>query len=476
MRKTKIICTLGPASESPEIIKALVEAGMNVARFNMSHGSHEDHARRMSTVRSVAKSLNVSVGILLDTKGPEVRVKSFKGGKVQIKDGQAFTFTGDEVEGDNTKVSVTYKQLYEDMKKGDKIMVNDGLVKFEVVDVKGHDVLCKCLQGGFISNSKSMNFPNKVLSMPFISDVDREDIIFGAKQQVDFIAASFVSNKMNVVELRQLLNHHGGNDIEIIAKIENQSGVNNIEDIYTVADGCMVARGDMGVEIEFARLPIIQRRIVKIARNLGKRVIVATEMLESMIEHPRPTRAETSDVATAVSQGVSAVMLSGETAAGKYPVECVKAMSEIALEAENQISYFSELTHNVFKIDNMAEAVCHAAVDAALALNVRMIIVFTKSGRSAKNVSRFRPGMPIVAATSDELTFPRLSLCWGTIPNLVQDYHKSEDLYKQAEDIARNNGCVDGDTVVVTSGLPLNQGTNIMKIMTLQPKILEQKE
>ncbi|OHT16583.1 pyruvate kinase [Tritrichomonas foetus] len=468
MRKTKIICTIGPASEDPEVIKKLINAGMNVARFNMSHGIHSEHAKKMATVRSVAQAMGKPVGILLDTKGPEVRVKTFKGGKVQIKDGQTFTFTTDECEGDNTKVSANYKDLHRDLVPGDTIMVNDGLVQFTVKEIKGHDIICKCVRGGYIFNQKSMNFPKKNLSMPFISENDRSDLLFAVEQKVNFVAASFVSNKMNVVEMRQLLNHAGGHNIEIIAKIENHSGVENIDDIYTVADGAMVARGDMGVEIPFAQLPGIQRRLIEKARHLGKRIIVATEMLESMIENPRPTRAETSDVATAVTQGASAIMLSGETAAGKYPVQCVQAMSNIALEAEKDMDFYQELKTLSFKIDHMSQAICHAACNAALNLNARLIVTFTQSGNSARMVSRFRPGIPIVGCTTNPQTFSTIALSWGVIPMMVEDFNKSEDLYDHSIKIARDLGCKEGDIIVVTCGIPMKGDTNIIKIITLK--------
>ena len=468
MRKTKIICTIGPASEDPEVVRKLIDAGMNVARFNMSHGAHEEHAKKMNTVRSVAKQMGKPIGILLDTKGPEVRVKTFKGGKVQIKDGQQFIFTTDECEGDNTKVTANYKGLHNDMKPNDIIFVNDGLVQFQVKEVKGHDIICKCLKGGTISNQKSMNFPQKDLSMPFISETDRADLLFGVEQKVNFIAASFVSNKMNVVEMRQLINHAGGQDIDIIAKIENNSGVQNIEEILSVAEGIMVARGDMGVEIPFAKLPGIQKHLIDTARRMGKRVIVATEMLESMIENPRPTRAETSDVANAVVQGASCVMLSGETAAGKYPVQCVQAMSQICIEAEKDLNYYQRLKESDFSLTHVTEAICHAACNAAQNLNASLIIVFTHSGSTAKMVSRFRPGIPILACTTNPFTFERLSMSWGVYPCMTVDYNKSEDLYENSINLAREFGLNEGDTVVVTSGLPLNAETNIMKIITIK--------
>ena len=468
MRKTKIICTLGPSSEDPETIRRLILAGMNIARFNMSHGSHEDHARRMNVVRTVSKQLGMPVGILLDTKGPEVRLRNFKGGKAQVKDGQTFTFTVDECEGDSNRASCNFPDLYKDLVPNDIIMVNDGLCQFQVKEVKGHDIITRCLRGGTITDKKSMNFPNKILSMPFISEADRSDLLFGVEQKVDFIAASFVSDKMNVVEMRQLINHAGGKNIEIISKIENSHGIDNIDEIYSVCEGVMVARGDMGVEIPFTKLPGIQKAIVAKARVLGKRVIVATEMLESMINNPRPTRAETNDVSTAVRQGASAVMLSGETAAGKYPVQCVDTMSAIALETEKSMDYFQELKNQTFIINDMTSAICHAACNAALTLGVKCIMTFTSSGKTAKMISRFRPGMPIIACTSDPQTYTRLTLGWGLTPVMVGEYLKSEDLYEEATKIAKSRGCREGDTFIVTSGLPLHGETNIMKSITIK--------
>ena len=468
MRKTKIICTLGPASSSEDVLRKMILAGMDVARCNMSHGSLEDHAKRIALVRKLSKELGKSVGILLDTKGPEVRIKTFKDGKATIQSGQDFIFTTDDVEGDEHKVSVNYPSLTDDMKKGDIIMVNDGLTKFEVKEVKGKDIICKCIEGGVLSNRKSCNFPNKVLSMPYLSEADKKDLQFGCEQKVDYIAASFVSNRENVIELRSFIKHHGGADIEVISKIENSSGVAKIDEIYDVSNGVMVARGDMGVEISFAELPGIQRMMIEKAKVAGKYVIVATEMLESMIEHPRPTRAETNDVATAIYEGASVIMLSGETAAGKYPVLCVQTMSDIAKEAECHIDYFQELKDLNFQISRDSEAVCYAASNAANSINASLIVVFTKGGKTAKLMARFRPGVPIVAATENHRTFTQLALGWGVIPEEVEQIEEPYQCDIVAERIAIKYGCKKGDSVILTMGFPLEKETNIMKIIHIE--------
>ena len=468
-RSTKIICTIGPASDKPEIIKSMIEAGMNVARFNMSHGDYADHERRIKMVRKCADELSMPIGLLLDTKGPEVRVKTFKNGKVEIKDGQKFTFTSDDVVGDNTKVSITHKDLPLDLKKGDIIMVNDGLLKFEVDVIRSNSIVCQCLKGGVISNKKSMNFPNIALSMPYLSEIDRQDILFGIKMGVDFIAASFVSNKDNVLQVKQLIDQNGARgQIDVISKIENRDGVKNIDEILQVSDGIMIARGDMGVEIPFVELPEIQKELIHKAKLSGKSVIVATEMLESMIENPRPTRAETSDIANAVYDGASCIMLSGETAAGKYPVECVSAMSKIARETEHHIDFFKSLRELDFVITNTPDAISHAACHAAHTLGAKLIIAFTHSGYTPRMVSRFRPGVPIIAATPVKKAYNKLSLVWGVVPMIVNEYNLTNELFELATYIAHKANCHVGDTYIVTASMPIKQGTNMMKVCILK--------
>ena len=469
MRRAKIICTLGPASSDENTLRQMILAGMDVARFNMSHGTHEDHIQRMTLVRKLSKELGRSVGILLDTKGPEVRVGFFKDGKAELKTGQNYTFTTEQILGDENKCTVNYPDLPRDMKPKDIIMVNDGLIKMEVVESKGTNVVCKVLEGGTISNQKSCNFPNKVLSMPYLSEADKKDLIFGCDQHVDYVAASFVSNRENVVELRAFLTHHGGSDIEIIAKIENASGVAKIDEILDVTDGLMVARGDMGVEISYAVLPGIQRILIEKAKDYGKYVIVATEMLESMIHNPRPTRAETNDVATAIYEGASAIMLSGETAAGKYPVQCIKTMSNIAKEAEANIDYFKDMKERINEECNSdSEAICYAAANAASTLNAKCIVSFSRHGRTAKLMSRFRPSVPIIIGTELEKTYSKLALGWGIIPEKVETISESYQCDIVAEKIARKYGCKKGDSIVITYAFPLEHETNSLKILHIE--------
>lgn len=468
-RKTKIICTLGPASETEDVLKQMILAGMNIARFNMSHGSYADHERRMNLVRKCAKDLQRPVGLLLDTKGPEVRVRSFKGGKAEIKTGQKFTFTTEDCVGDNTKVSITFPDLPRDMKKGYIIYVNDGRLQFEVDAVRGNNIICDCIKGGVISNSKSMNFPKITLSLPYMSQIDREDILFGIRMKVDFIAASFVGNKDNVLQIRQLIDTHGETGkIDIIAKIESHEGVQNINEIFQVSEGVMIARGDMGVEIPFEQLPGIQKYLVTRARTLGKRVVVATEMLESMIENPRPTRAETSDISNAVYDGASCVMLSGESAAGKHPVECVKTMSLICETTEKKLDFLERLRILEFSINDSVSAIAHAAVHASHTLHAKLIIVFTGTGRSARMISRFRPGVPIIAATFDERAYSRLSMSWGVSPMLVKEYKDTDGLFELATYIAHQAQCKLGDTYIVTAAAPITENTNILKVCVLK--------
>lgn len=468
-RKTKIICTLGPSSETEDVIKQMILAGMNIARFNMSHGSYADHERRMKLVRKCAADLKRPVGILLDTKGPEVRVRSFKNGKAEIKTGQKFTFTTQDCVGDSNRVSITFPDLPRDMKKGHIIMVNDGRLQFEVESVRNTEIICNCIKGGVISNSKSMNFPKIPISLPYMSQIDREDILFGIKQKVDFIAASFVGNKDNVLQIKQLIDVNGATGlIDIIAKVENHEGVQNIDEIFQVSQGVMIARGDMGVEIPFEQLPGIQKYIVTRARALGKRVIVATEMLESMIDHPRPTRAETSDVSNAVYDGASCVMLSGESAAGKHPVECVKTMSLICQTTEKKLDFLERLMRLEFSISDPVSAISHAAVHASHTLHAKLIIVFTRSGQSARMVSRFRPGTPIVAATFEQRTYSRLSMSWGVTPFLVREYSDADELFELSTYIAHEAKLKIGDTYIVTAATPITEPTNMIKVCVLQ--------
>ena len=471
MRKTKIICTIGPASENEETLKKMCLAGMNVARLNFSHGTHEEQQKKVDLIKKVRTELNLPIAILLDTKGPEYRIRTFKDGKVHVNAGDKFTFTVDEVEGDEKRVSVNYKGLVKDLSVGDKILVNNGLVVFEVEELKGSNANCVCLVGGDLSNRKSMSFPNKVMTGPFLSDADKQDLLFGIQNGVDFVAASFVSNKQNVLDMRAFLDENGGADIEIIAKIENQSGVDNAEEILEACGGLMVARGDLGVEVPFVELPAIQKRLIHKCRLLGKRVVTATEMLESMIQNPRPTRAEISDVANAVYDGTSAIMLSGESAAGKYPVEAVATMAQIAERTEQHTSYRERFYKTEFKIRNNLDAISHATCAMAIDVDAKGIVVCSVSGKTAGMVSRYRCPTDIVGMTTDEKVWRRLSLSWGVTPVLADEYSSMDVMfYNGLANAKKYLGLKEGDAVVLTGG-PINGkrgNTNTIKVEVIE--------
>ena len=471
MRKTKIICTIGPASENEETLKKMCLAGMNVARLNFSHGTHEEQQKKVDLIKKVRTELNLPIAILLDTKGPEYRIRTFKDGKVHVNAGDKFTFTVDEVEGDEKRVSVNYKGLVKDLSVGDKILVNNGLVVFEVEELKGSNANCVCLVGGDLSNRKSMSFPNKVMTGPFLSDADKKDLLFGIQNGVDFVAASFVSNKQNVLDMRAFLDENGGADIEIIAKIENQSGVDNAEEILEACGGLMVARGDLGVEVPFVELPAIQKRLIHKCRLLGKRVVTATEMLESMIQNPRPTRAEISDVANAVYDGTSAIMLSGESAAGKYPVEAVATMAQIAERTEQHTSYRERFYKTEFKIRNNLDAISHATCAMAIDVDAKGIVVCSVSGKTAGMVSRYRCPTDIVGMTTDEKVWRRLSLSWGVTPVLADEYSSMDVMfYNGLANAKKYLGLKEGDAVVLTGG-PINGkrgNTNTIKVEVIE--------
>ena len=375
MRKTKIICTIGPASESPEVFRRMCLEGLNVARLNFSHGTHAEHQKKIDMIKAVREELNLPIAIMLDTKGPEYRIRTFQDGKITLRDGDPFTFTTRDVEGNDSIVSVSYAGMAEDLEPGDRVLVNNGLVIFEVERIDGTEIRCRVLTGGVLSDRKSMSFPGKVLRQTFLSEQDKADLLFGIQNGVDFVAASFVSCKQDLLDMKAFLDANGGGDIGVIAKIENQSGVDNIEEICTVCEGIMVARGDLGVEVPFTELPAIQKHLITKCRMLGKRVITATEMLESMITNPRPTRAEISDVANAVYDGTSAIMLSGESAAGKYPVEALRIMGEIAEETEKHIDYIGQFRTREFVIRNRVDAISHAACTMAIDLDAKAIVV-----------------------------------------------------------------------------------------------------
>ena len=470
MRKTKIICTIGPASENEEVLTQMCLAGMNVARLNFSHGTHPEHEQKIALVKRVREKLNLPIAILLDTKGPEYRIRTFKDGKVEIQTGATFTFTIDEIEGDETRVAVNYKLLNKDLKPGDVLTVNNGLVKFQVEEIVGNDIITTCLQGGVLSNRKSMSFPNKVMSGPYLSEQDKEDIIFGIKHGVDFVAASFVSTAQDVKDIRKLLDENGGSDIEIIAKIENQAGVDNVKEICENCGGIMIARGDLGVEIPFVEVPAVQKKLTRICRMMGKRVITATEMLESMIQNPRPTRAEISDVANAVYDGTSCIMLSGESAAGKYPVEAVRTMAEIAEYTEHQTDYKHRFLSTVFKGKNNVDNISHAVCSIAMDLNAKAIVVCSVSGRTAMLVSRFRTPVDIIGMTTDVKIWRRLSMSWGVTPVMAEQFPNVDVMFYYGKKVAKEAlGLQTGDNIIMTGG-PVNGfsgNTDTIKIETV---------
>jgi len=470
MRKTKIICTIGPASENEEVLTQMCLAGMNVARLNFSHGTHEEHEKKVSLIKTVREKLGLPIAIMLDTKGPEYRIRTFANGKITVADGADFTFTVDEVEGDESRVSVNYKQLNRDLKPGDIVTVNNGMVKFRVEEIAGSEIRCKCLVGGTLSNRKSMSFPNKVMSGPYLSEQDKADIIFGIQQGVDFVAASFVSIKQDVLDIRNLLDENGGEDIEIIAKIENRAGVDNVEDICSACSGVMIARGDLGVEIPFVEVPAVQKKLTRVCRMMGKRVITATEMLESMIYNPRPTRAEISDVANAVYDGTSCVMLSGESAAGKYPVEAVRTMAQIAEYTEEHTDYKQRFLSTEYVGQNNLDCISHAVCSMAMDVNAKAIVVCSVSGKTAMLVSRFRTPVNIIGMTTDPKIWRRLSMSWGVTPVLSEQFNSMDVMFYYAMNAAKKVlNLQPGDNMVLTGG-PINGShgnTNTIKIETV---------
>ena len=453
MRKTKIVCTIGPASETEEIMKGLCKAGMNVARLNFSHSTYDEHQKRIDLIKKVRSELNLPIAIMLDTKGPEYRIKTFKSRKIALKDNDKFTFTTEEVEGDETRVSVSYSNLPNELSVGDKILLNNGLLTFEVVHISGANIDCTVIVGGELSDRKSMSFPGKVMKQKYLSEQDKRDIAFGVQNDVDYIACSFVSNKQDLLDVHNYLKEIGADDIELIAKIENQSGFDNIEEICEACDGIMIARGDMGVEIPFKMLPSIQKKLITKCRLLGKRVITATEMLESMINNPRPTRAEISDIANAVYDGTSAIMLSGETAAGKYPIESVNVMAEIAETTENNIHYKKRFHNAEFQIRNSVDAISHSTCGMAIDLDAKVIVACSLSGMTARMVSRFRPPVPILGLTTDERTWRRLALSWGVIPAVCERFTSTDVLFYTAKKIAEQSLDLNkGEKIIITGG------------------------
>ncbi len=467
IRKTKIVCTIGPACSDEETITKMCLAGMNVARMNFSHNTYKEHGERIALVKKVREKLGLPIAILLDTKGPEYRIKTFKNGKVTLKAGDSFTFTANETEGDETKVSINYKDLAKELEKGDRILLNNGLLSFEVLSTTDTDVLCKVLIGGELSDRKSMSFPNKTLKQAYLSEQDKQDILFGLENDIDFIACSFVSCRQDLLDVKAFLAEHNADKVDIIAKIENRSGVDNIEEICQECEGIMIARGDMGVEIPFEELPAIQKKLITKCRLLGKRVITATEMLESMVYNPRPTRAEISDVANAVYDGTSAIMLSGETAAGQYPVQSVEAMDRIAFNTEQNIHYSKRFLNREFKIRNTVDAISHATCGMAIDIDAKAIAVCSLSGMTARMVSRFRPHVNIIGITTEEKTWRKLALSWGVVPVMCENYTSTDVLFYTASRLTKETLKLEaGDKIVMTGGVTNGKSgnTNLIKV------------
>lgn len=471
MRMTKIICTLGPAVDDEQLVEQLILGGMDVARLNFSHGTHEEQQVRVDRLKKVREKVNKPVALLLDTKGPEIRLGKFEKGEVTLKEGNEFVLVNDNIMGTEERASVSHKELYKDVKVGTRILINDGLVAIEVNKVEGKDIYCKILNGGAISNNKGVNIPETDTHLPSITAQDIEDIKFAVKNEFDFIACSFVRKAANVNEVRKLLKKLDAEDIKIIAKIENREGVNNFDEILKASDGIMVARGDLGVEIPTEEVPVVQKMIIEKCYKGGKPVITATQMLDSMIKNPRPTRAESSDVANAVYDGTSAVMLSGESAAGKYPIESVKTMAKIALKAEQSIDYGKRLSVMQFDMmDSITNAISFATCTTALHLKAAAIISVTHSGETARMISRFRPSCPIIAPTENPRVHRQLSLSWGVVPCLVDELTTIEDMFEVGVEKALEVNMVkNGDIVVITAGFPggVSGTTNLLKVHTV---------
>ena len=468
IRKTKIVCTLGPSTDKGDVLRQLMQEGMNVARFNFSHGSHEEQKARLDKLVALREELDLPVAALLDTKGPEIRLKELKGGKAELKEGQLFTLALGDFVGDASRVAITYEDLHNDVKAGDRILIDDGLIEMKVVRLDGTDIVCEVINGGMISNKKGVNVPNVELSMPFISETDYSDIVFGIENGFDFIAASFTRTADDILQIRKILEEHDCKSVNIIAKIENKQGVDNIDDIIRVSDGIMVARGDMGVEIPMEDVPVIQKILIEKVYKAGKQVITATQMLDSMMKHPRPTRAEATDVANAVYDGTSAIMLSGETAAGDYPVEALQTMVKIASRTEQDINYMSRLKkRSILTNPDITNAIAHATCTTAMDLNASAIITVSNSGRTARMVSKYRPACPIIGCSVNKDVCRKMSLSWGVTPLLVELKHNSDELFDHAVDKAEEMGLIkQGEIVVLTAGVPLGISgtTNMIKV------------
>lgn len=471
MKKTKIVCTIGPSSDSYEVLKALVNEGMNVARINFSHGTHPEHKKRIDTIKKLRDDLDDPIAIMLDTKGPEIRIKTFKDGMIRIEQGQDFTLTSEDVEGDETRVSVTYKDITKDLKADDRVLIDDGLVEFTVISVDEKNVYMKAVNSGELSDRKGVNLPSVKVNLPTLTEKDIEDLIFGIENDVDFIAASFIRSAKDVLEIRKILESNGGDDIKIISKIENLEGVQNIDEIIDVSDGIMVARGDMGVELDEEDIPLVQKDIIRKCNLKGKFVITATQMLDSMIRNPRPTRAEVTDVANAILDGSSAIMLSGETAAGTYPVKACEMMRKIAVKIEDSLDYkiIVDSTNDEHEI-NITNSIAKATREAALDLDAKVIIAATTSGLTARNISKFKPKSPIIAATTNEKVRRQLAIEWGVYPIRATLASSIDDLFYESINILKNIKFVkEGELVILTAGMPLGKAgsTNIMMVKTV---------
>ncbi len=468
MRKTKIICTMGPAIEKEGILEKLIESGMDCARFNFSHGDHEEQKPRIENVKRLRKELNKNVALLLDTKGPELRLRDFKDGSIILEQGQEFTLLAENTLGDINQVAINYGELAATLEIGTKILIDDGKIAMDVIRIEGKNVVCKIINGGKISNRKSVNIPNASIPMPYICGKDHSDILFGIENDVDYIAASFVRNAADVNQLRKLLDDNGGEHIKIISKIENIEGIKNVDEIIDLSDGIMVARGDLGVEIAFSELPAIQKTLIEKCYLKGKQVVTATQMLESMTNSPRPTRAEVSDVANAIYDGTTVIMLSGETAAGDYPVEAVRTMAEIALAAEETIDYKAFFNQSQLKLSNSyADAIAKAACNAAHNLDAKAIVTVTRSGATAELLACYRPNCPIIAVVVDEKSKMQINLEFGVVPIQAEEQEFSEQLFHYAVEKAMETGLVSkGDTVVIVSGSSIASGSqaDLMKI------------
>lgn len=471
MRKTKIVCTIGPATDRENVLRQLMEKGVDVVRFNFSHGSYEEHEKRMKEVKAERERVDRPVAIMLDTKGPEIRIGTLKEGKVHLKEGDKLTLTANPIEGTKECISITYKDLYHDVVPDSRILIDDGLIETKVLEIKDGDIICEVLNDGELSDRKGINVPGCHLTMPYLSEKDKADILFGIKMDVDFIAASFVRTKEDVIQIRELLKENGGENIHIISKIENAQGVENIDEIIEVSEGIMVARGDMGVEIPGEEVPVIQKMIIRKVYEAGKQVITATQMLDSMMHNPRPTRAETADVANAIFDGTSAIMLSGETAAGKYPVESLEMMVKIATRTEQEIDYRKRFFQTERRANpDITDAICHATCTTAHDLNARAIVTVTKTGYSARMISRYRPACDVIGCTIEAKVSRQLNMSWGVQPLVLKEEQDVFELFDNAIRKAKEHELLkEQDVTVITSGVPIGKSgtTNMIKVQVV---------